>query len=96
MAEDLSVLYNLLDCQIKQGESERALTEFVCTLEKKSENLRNFVVYMIYRMLHVRLWLQNLSSHVELGTLLFQDRVQHSKTKFETIQGHIISTYVII
>ena len=35
MAEDLSALYNLLSRQIKQGESERALTEFVCTLERK-------------------------------------------------------------
>ena len=35
MAQDLSAVYNLLDRQIKQGESERTLTEFVCTLERK-------------------------------------------------------------
>ena len=29
MAQAVSALYNLLDRQIKQGESERALTEFV-------------------------------------------------------------------
>ena len=43
MAEDLSALYNLLSHQIKQGESERALTEFVCTLERKYEKQQTFI-----------------------------------------------------
>ena len=43
MAEDLSTLYNLLSRQIKQGESERALTEFVCTLERKYEKQETFI-----------------------------------------------------
>ena len=43
MAQDLSALYNLLDRQIKQGESERALTEFVCTLERKYEKQQAFI-----------------------------------------------------
>ena len=42
MAEDLSALYNLLSCQIKQGESERALTKFVCSLERKFEKQQTF------------------------------------------------------
>ena len=43
MAQALSALYNLLDRQIKQGESERALTEFVCTLERKYEKQQTFI-----------------------------------------------------
>ena len=43
MAQALSVLYNLLDCQIKQGESERAVTEFLCTLERKYEKQQTFI-----------------------------------------------------
>ena len=43
MAQDLSALYNLLDHQIKQGESERVLTEFVCTLERKYEKKQTFI-----------------------------------------------------
>ena len=43
MAEDLSALYNLLSRQIKQGESERALTEFVRTLERKYEKQQTFI-----------------------------------------------------
>ena len=44
MAQALSALYNLLDRQIKQGESERALTEFVFTLERKYEKQQTFIV----------------------------------------------------
>ncbi|MCV6636975.1 hypothetical protein [Candidatus Albibeggiatoa sp. nov. NOAA] len=43
MAQALSALYNLLDRQIKQGESERALTEFVFTLERKYEKQQTFI-----------------------------------------------------
>ena len=43
MAQALSALYNLLDRQIKQGESERALTESVCTLERKYEKQQTFI-----------------------------------------------------
>ena len=43
MAQALSALYNLMDCQIKQGESERAVTEFVCTLERKYEKQQTFI-----------------------------------------------------
>ena len=43
MAQDLSAVYNLLDRQIKQGESERALTEFVGTLERKYEKQQTFI-----------------------------------------------------
>ena len=43
MAEDLSALYNLLSHQKKQGESERALTEFVRTLERKYEKQQTFI-----------------------------------------------------
>ena len=43
MTEDLSALYNLLSRQIKQGELERALTEFVCTLERKYEQQQIFI-----------------------------------------------------
>ena len=43
MAEDLSALCNLLSHQIKQGELERALTEFVCTLERKYEKQQTFI-----------------------------------------------------
>ena len=43
MAEDLSPQNNLLSHQIKQGESERVLTEFVCTLERKYEKQQTFI-----------------------------------------------------
>ena len=43
MAEDLSALYNLLSRQIKQGESQWALTEFVCTQERKYEKQQTFI-----------------------------------------------------
>ena len=43
MAQALSALYNLLDRQIKQGESERASTEFVCKLERKYEKQQTFI-----------------------------------------------------
>ena len=43
VAEDLSAPYNLLSRQIKQGESERALTEFVRTLERKYEKQQTFI-----------------------------------------------------
>ena len=43
MAQALSALYNLLDRQIKQGESERALTGFVFTLERKYEKQQTFI-----------------------------------------------------
>ena len=43
MAQDLSALYNLLDRQIKQGESERAVNRFVCTLERKYEKRQTFI-----------------------------------------------------
>ena len=43
MAQALSALYNLLDRQIKQGESERALTEFVSMLERKYEKQQTFI-----------------------------------------------------
>ena len=44
MAQDLSALYNLLDRQIKQGESERAVNRFVCTLERKYEKRKHLFV----------------------------------------------------
>ena len=44
MAQELSAGYNRLDCQIKQGELGRALTEiFVCTLERKYEKQQTFI-----------------------------------------------------
>ena len=43
MAQNLSAVYNLLDHQIKQGELEQALTEFVCTLERKYEKQQTFI-----------------------------------------------------
>ena len=47
MAQDLSALYNLLDHQIRQGESEQALTEFVCMLERKYEKQHLFIAWSV-------------------------------------------------
>ena len=42
MVQALSALYNLLDRQINQGESEQAVTKFVCMLERKYEKQQTF------------------------------------------------------
>ena len=53
-------------------------------------------VYIINRILHARLWIWILSSRVQLGISLVRYRVDHSKIKFISTRGHVISSILAL
>ena len=79
------------------GNVRLALGQLLTNLRKSSENRqkrRYWYVYIIKRILHARLWIQILSSRVQLDSST-RYRVEHSKIKFVSTRRHVISSIYV-
>ena len=64
---------------------------------KSSENREktSLYVYIINRILHVRFWIRILSSRVQLDISRVGAANRHSKIKFVSTRGHVISVRIV-